>query len=335
MNFVSVIVPVKEINDCIRQELIPALEKQTFKNFELIIVPDKKKQKETFPSWVKTIPSWPKTGPAEKRDLGVKDAKGEFLAFIDDDAHPHPDWLKNALKTFKDSKVAAVCGPGVTPPEDSLRQQVSGWVWSTWLGAGGAGTYRNRLGEKRQVDDYPTFNLIVRKKDFQAVGGFDTDFWPGEDTKLCHDLVHKLGKKIVYDPRVLVYHHRRPVFLPHLKQIARFGLHRGYFSKILPRTSKRLGYFVPLLFTFGLVCGPISIWLLKIAGLAAIYKIAQTIYGLSLSSYLVALLITSASAAIKSQSLTIGLMLVPSIILSHLVYGVMFAKGLLVKNLKS
>ena len=241
MKLISIIIPVKKINDYIRKEIIPALKTQTFKNFELIIIPDKYEKKEKLPSFVKIIPSNLITGPADKRDLGVKKAKGSLMAFLDDDAYPHKNWLKNSVKYFKNPQVSAVCGPGITPPKNNLLQKTSGLLWQTWLGAGG-NTLRCTPRKKQEVDDYPTFNLIVRKKDFEKINGFDSQFWPGEDTKLCHDLVYKLKKKIIYDPKILVYHHRREIFIPHLKQIARFGLHRGFFSKILPKTSKKTLY---------------------------------------------------------------------------------------------
>lgn len=330
----SIIIPTKKINNYIRQEIIPALIEQTFKNFELIIVPDKSDKKEKFPFFVKVVPSGPKKGPANKRDLGVKKAKGKIIAFIDDDAYPDKNWLKNAIKYFQNNKIAAVCGPGVTPETDNLWQKASGWVWTSWLGAGAAGTYRCHPEKKREVDDYPTFNLIVRKKDFQKVGGFDSHFWPGEDTKLCHDLVYKLKKKIIYDPKILVYHHRRPVFLPHLKQISRFGLHRGHFAKILPQTSKRIGYFIPLFFVIGLLGGPLLIQILKSFNLEIEARLILTLYLWLLLLYSGLLVTTGFWIGLKSKKWLIGFLVIPAIFLSHLVYGIMFAQGLLLSKLK-
>ncbi|MBL7078350.1 glycosyltransferase [Candidatus Shapirobacteria bacterium] len=324
----SVVVPVPKINDYIRKEIIPALEKQSFKDFELIIVPDKKPGREKFPSFVKIYPSWPKLGPADKKDLGARKAKGEIIAFLDDDAYPSRDWLKNALSCFKlqasnFKRISAVCGPGVTPPNDSLLSQVSGWMWSSWLGAGGAGTYRCWPGKKREVDDCPTFNLIVRKKDFKKVGGFDSGFWPGEDTKFCHDLVYKLKKKIIYDPKVLVYHHRRDIFTPHLKQIGRYGLHRGFFVKILPKTSKRLGYFIPALFALGVILGPLTALFSPL-----LFKLYSGVIGI----YIILVGFTSLWVLVKSKNLIIAVLLAPTIFISHLYYGLRFLQGLLKKG---
>jgi len=330
---VSVIIPVKKINDYLRKETVPSLLKQTYDNFEIIILPDKP-SKEKFLK-TKTIPTWPKLGPADKKDLGAKKAKGKIIAFIDDDAYPSKDWLKNAVKHFQDEKIAAVCGPGVTPENDSLLSKVSGWMWSSSLGAGGAGTYRCWPGKKREVDDYPTFNLIVRKSDFEKVGGFDSMFWPGEDTKLCHDLVYKLGKKIIYDPKILVYHHRRDIFRAHLKQIGRYGLHRGFFVRILPKTSKRIGYFIPPMFTLGVLFGPILYLILKLVGWLSMAQILISLYSLTIGFYFFLLILTGFWVLVKSKNLLIALLVMPTIFISHLFYGLMFLKGITKRVVKS
>ncbi len=321
---ISIIIPVKEINDYLRRETILAILKQTYKEFEIIILPDKK-TKEKFPK-TRIISTFPKTGPADKRDLGAKKAKGEILAFLDDDSYPDKNWLKNAVRIFGESEeITGVCGPALTPPENNLRQKASGYVWSTWLGSGGAGTYRCAISSRQEVDDYPTVNFLVRKKDFWKVGGFDSHFWPGEDTKLCLDLTRKLKKKIIYDPRVLVYHHRREVFGPHLKQISRYAIHRGHFARILPETSLRIGYLIPTLFALGLIFGFF---------LSFIHPLFQFIYLFVLGVYLIALLVTVVQVYLKEKNFKLVILVIPSIFITHFVYGVLFIQGFLSPKLK-
>jgi len=321
---VSVIIPVKKINDYLRQETVPAILKQIYSNFEIIVLPDKP-TKEKLPK-TKIIPTWPKTGPADKRDLGAQKATGEILAFLDDDSYPDKNWLKKAVKIFREGKaITAVCGPTLTPPHDNLRQKASGYVWSTWLGSGGAGTYRCAAQPRREVEDFPSVNFLVRRKDFSTVGGFDSHFWPGEDTKLCLDLVYQLKKKIIYDPGVLVYHHRREVFGPHLKQIARYAIHRGHFARILPQTSLQVGYLVPTLFVLGLIIG---------LPLLFIYPLFKLIYLAAILVYLVLLLATSTQVYLREKNLKLAFLVTFTIVVTHLTYGVLFVRGFFSRKIR-
>lgn len=309
----SVIIPLKKCNAFL-EENIKALINGSYKNFEVIVLPDFK-EKKTFPKT--KIISTGGVGPAEKRDIGAKKAKGEILAFIDDDAYPSKDWLKNAFDLFHKRKVAVVCGPGVTPPSDSLFQKVSGAFSSALLG-GGPYTYRFTPQKEREVDDYPSMNFLVRKTDFWKVKGFDTNYWPGEDTKFCFDLTKKYKKKILYHPSVLVYHHRRAIFKQHLLQNGRYGLHRGYFARILPKTSFRISYFLPSAFLIGFFSLPFLIFFNKHLFFVDFFFV---------SFYFFLLVVSAISAFIREKNIGIALLLIPTIMLTHLFYGAQFIKG--------
>jgi len=155
---------------------------------------------------------------------------------------------------FDDDEVGAAGGPATTPPEDNLWQQVSGAVYSSFA-ASGSYRYRYIHDRRREVDDYPTCNLAVRKSVFNDAKGFQTNYWPGEDTELCLTITKKLGKKIIYDPLVHVYHHRRNFWNGHFKQVTQYALHRGFFVKKFPETSRKLAYFMPTILTVGILTG--------------------------------------------------------------------------------
>lgn len=300
-----------------------------YPDFEIIILPDaeigafttggdtlgsaKDCLPRVSPSVIRVIPTGA-VKPSDKRDIALKHAKGQILAFLDDDAYPIKGWLKYAVENFKDPDVAAVGGPAVTPASDSFAQKVSGGVYQSWL-MSGKYRYRYLPAARQEVDDYPSCNLLVRKSVMDSLGGFDTKFWPGEDTKLCLDIAHKLKKKIIYDPQVLVYHHRRKIYLAHLKQISNYGLHRGYFVKRYPETSLRLSYFLPTFFVLGLVSGGV------ISMLAPWFK---TVYLTCLGLYL---LLTFISSLSKELQLIFPVFF--AIIFSHIAYGIFFLKGLL------
>ena len=182
-------------------ECFGALANQTYRNFEVIVLPDADSQLSTLNFKLSTLPTG-KVRPAEKRNLGIKAAKGEIIAFIDDDAYPDAHWLEYAVRYFGDETIGAVGGPGVTPPGDSFLARMGGRVYDNLLVSG---NYRYRYkagGVRRDVDDYPSCNLFVRKSLLDSFGGYRTDFWPGEDTLLCKDIVDA-GKRIVYDPWVV------------------------------------------------------------------------------------------------------------------------------------
>jgi glycosyltransferase involved in cell wall biosynthesis len=294
--FFSIIIPVINETEYLAQTK-EKLKKQTYKSFELLVITDKISKT---------------SNPAFKRNLGAKMAKGKYLAFLDDDSYPDKDWLKNAKKILlKEKNLAAICGPCLTPPEDNLYQQASGLVWSSLLGSGGAGDYRNHVASPRFVDDYPTVNLIVNKSDFDKIGGFQTHHWPGEDTVLCLDLTKKLNKKIYYHPGIKVFHHRRAIFSPHLRQLGRYAKMRGLFVKKYPATSARLGYFIPSLFTLYLFSLPFHHFFLP------------------LYLYVGLLFLTFLSFLKNRHSLFLSLLAAIAIFITHIYYGLLFIFGLI------
>lgn len=318
--FVSIIIPVLEINDYIR-ESIPFILNLDYGNFEILILPNEDKG-ERFEK-TKIIPTH-LSDPAIKRDVGGKKAKGEILAFLDDDAYPFKNWLKKATRHFQDEKVAAVGGPGITPKNESFSKKLSGAVFESFLGGGKARERYLKVGKIKKVDDWPTVNFLIRKALFQKVGGFDTKFWPGEDTKLGIDIIN-LNKKIIYDPNVLVYHHRRDLLYPHLKQVYSYGVHRGYFVKKFPQTSLRPFYFFPSLFLLYLIFIPLF---------SILYPLSSILYFIPLYLYGLLLIFDGILASLRYKSFWLGFLLMPLIFITHLTYGIGFIRGLSTKELK-
>lgn len=295
-----------------------------FKDYEILILPDS-----SFPgegifssSNVKIIP----TGnviPPKKRDIGVKQAKGEILAFLDDDAYPKKEWLKEAIKTFKESDgIGCVCGPAITPLSDSIRRKASGLVYSSVLVSGNH-IFRYIPKGRKEVFDFPSCNFLIRKDLFNQVGGFDKPFWPGEDTFLCLKVL-ETGKKMIYNPKVLVFHHRRSLFKGHLNQIKSYALHRGYFAKRYPKTSLRLEYFIPSIFVANLFAGGF---------LSLFSSLAEAVYFFVLAIYLILILGSGLLLVIKEKESRVNrvkllFFTISGIILTHIIYGFYFAKGL-------
>ncbi|MEM0171591.1 MAG: glycosyltransferase [Thermoproteota archaeon] len=310
---ISIIIPCKKLEGY-AVECIDRCLKLDYSDYEVIVLPDEHSSVD-FPN-VRVIPTGSVT-PGTKRNIGVANSTGEICAFIDSDAYPEKDWLRNAIKYFQDQEIVAVGGPGVTPIEDSLMQKASGCILSSFMVGGLSSRYKSK-GSK-ESDDIHSCNFIARKSIFEKVK-WNEKYWPGEDTLLCLE-IKKLKKKMLEAPDVVVYHHRKPLFLPHLKQISQFGLHRGFFAKKFPETSLRLTYFIPSLLVLFLIFGSIASYFVQ--SFRVIFLTLVSIY-----------LILAFLAALESKDVKLIFPVWVGTILTHLIYGIYFIVGLTKSELK-
>ena len=303
-------------------ECLSAIARQTYRNFETIVLPDGDL---TLPPEVRVLPTG-KVRPAEKRNLGIREAKGEIVAFIDDDAYPDPHWLEYAVKYFGEPSIGGVGGPGVTPPGDSFLARIGGRVYDNALVSG---NYRYRYkagGVRMDVEDYPSCNLFVRKDVLERIHGYRTDFWPGEDTLLCKDIIDN-WKRIIYDPWVVVYHHRRPLLGPHVRQLGRYAFHRGYFCKRYPSNSLRPSYFIPTLFVAYCISWlPLAVFLLGMEWQLNAWTCALVSAYVSIPMGLYVGLVLLSTAAFNP---VVWLLTAAGVVATHVTYGVCFAQGIL------
>ena len=155
----SVVVPTFNRHDHLAN-LLQRLSEQIEVDFEVVIV-DQSPQ--TFAAatapygFELTYIHTPIRGAIHARNLGASVAKGEIIAFIDDDCIPEPDWLINARPYFAD--------PGIVGIEGRIFSDHYGdpdWRPVSNTGCEGLG--------------FMTANLLVRQSTFQHLGGFDTQF---------------------------------------------------------------------------------------------------------------------------------------------------------------
>lgn len=311
--FVSMIIPCKEI-DVYARQCIDYCRKLDYENFEVLLLPDDASENVEGVRVISTgcVP------PGRKRNVGIANAVGDFCAFIDSDAYPREDWLSNAIKYFDDPQVAAVGGPGLTPEEDGPMQRASGHVLSSFM----VGNLSTRYKAERNLEssDIHSCNFIARKAALKEVGGWNEKYWPGEDTLMCL-AIKNIGKKMVEASNVVVYHHRRPLFVPHLRQVSRFGLHRGFFAKRFPGNSLKATYFGPSLLVLSLFVGVIASFLNPLFWNILLWAIV---------AYLV---LTLAAALLEVKEVKSLLSVWSGIMATHIVYGLSFLAGLMKREL--
>ncbi len=160
-----------------------------------------------FPE-IRVIDSGSNRGFAGGCNFGADLAKGEYLAFINNDARPDPAWLSAAVEEFESDRTLASVASKVLDWDGELIDFVDGSL--TWYGMGyKPGTAQPDTGEFDQPKDvlFGTGSAVLfRSEIFHAVGGFDERFFMFfEDVDLGWRL-NVLGHRVRYVPGSLVFH---------------------------------------------------------------------------------------------------------------------------------
>jgi glycosyltransferase involved in cell wall biosynthesis/GT2 family glycosyltransferase len=142
------------------------------------------------------------------RNIGIAAAAGDIVAFIDDDAVPHPDWLKELARPYADARVAAV--GGFTIDNTGTRFQVRKTICDRY---GNAHSVSPFFDERPLcfpgTPYYPSLlgtNSSFRRDVLLEIGGFDHAFaYLLDETDVCLRIVDA-GHEIHYAPRALVFH---------------------------------------------------------------------------------------------------------------------------------
>lgn len=186
----SVVIPTYERHH-LCSEVARCLERQEFRDFEVIIVDQSEKP------WPDHSRNWAidlhylhtdVKGVVSARNRAAYHARGKYLAFTDDDCRPEPDWLSNAAKHLRGNEVIGL----------------EGRIWSGNLNER---KYRTVTNRGLTGIGFMTANLFLERRVFNAINGFDYAFDPTpfrEDSDLGWRAL-EYGR-IDYSDKVVVYH---------------------------------------------------------------------------------------------------------------------------------
>ena len=113
MDFVSIIMPYYKKKDFFITSLNSALN-QKFQNFEIIIIYDDSNElelnyileKKKLDKRIKVIKNEKNMGAGLSRNIGISEAIGNYIAFLDCDDHWHQDKLDKQIKFMKNNKIS-------------------------------------------------------------------------------------------------------------------------------------------------------------------------------------------------------------------------------------
>ncbi len=256
--------------------------------------------------------------PSVQRNTALKSARGELICFLDDDSLAPPGHLRRAVAHFRDPKVQIVGGPNVCPPDAPELEQVFALVLASWLAFGPSRARYAPVGAVRATGEKELIlcNLLARRAPLLELGGFNEALYPNEENALMDEL-QKRGGKLLYDPELSVSRRPRRTLAAFAKMLLNYGRGRAEQFRETPTLGSALN-FVPPGFLVYVVALP-GLWF-------SIGKIAL----LPLGGYALAVL-GQGLALVARGGLIRSLGALPLIVLTHLLYGFGFWRGLFTK----
>lgn len=253
----SLIVPVYNRPDEV-DELLQSCTRQTFRDFEVIIVEDGSTNKcdavcakySTFAEGTEpfNIHYFYKnnSGPGQSRNYGAERAKGEFLIVLDSDVVLPDTYLASVTEELEREDTDAFGGPDRAHASFSTMQKAINYSMTSFFTTGGI-----RGGKKKLDKFYPrSFNMGIRREVYKTLGGFSRMRF-GEDIDFSIRIFRNDYRCRLF-PKAWVWHKRRTDMRKFFRQVFNSGIARINLYKKYP-DSLKLVHLLPMVFTIGVV----------------------------------------------------------------------------------
>ncbi len=314
--FVSVIVGIRNeekfIEECI--ESLLNLDYPT-DSYEIIIVDGMStdKTRDIVKKYPVRLLLNEKKNVAAARNLGVKNARGELVAFTDGDCKVDPQWLKALVHEMQACPDDVVCfgGPNLIFDTDPVFGRVVGYAQESFLGSGGSAQSNNST-KKHYVSSLPNCNAMYKKAAIKEAGGFDERFVVGQDGDLNYR-IGKKGNKFLYIPNAQVLHHRRGTLKSFSVRMFKYGM---WMAELFKKHGEFVRWYAFL--------PSIAILFAVVLLIASIKYLTPSLLLLALMAvYFILVFITSIQVTYKMKS-KYGLLALFIIPVQHIAYGLGF-----------
>lgn len=295
----SIIVPVFNRPDEI-DELLESLTRQTFNDFEVIIVEDgsQKPCKEVCDKYTDKLNlkyfMKENSGPGQSRNYGAERSEGEYLLILDSDVVLPENYLYAIEEELHRDKADAFGGPDRAHNSFTDTQKAISYSMTSFFTTGGI-----RGGKKKMDKFYPrSFNMGIRREVYNKLGGFSKMRF-GEDIDFSIR-IFKAGCKCRLFPGAWVYHKRRTDFRKFWRQVYNSGIARINLYKKYPESLK-LVHLLPMVFTVGVgIC--------CILAMTSVIIKAPLLTALGLLPLLLYSLLIFTDSSIQNKSIKIGIL---------------------------
>ncbi len=305
----SVIIPVYNRLDEV-EDLLASLSRQTFKDFEVVIVEDgstapckdavdRYADKVTVKYFMK-----PNEGRSIARNYGLERAAGDYFIFFDSDCVIPEQYFEKLDKALEKHPVDCFGGPDAAHESFSDTQKAINYSMTSFLTTGGI------RGGKVSLEKFTprTFNMGFSRKVYDNVGGFREMF--SEDIDMS-TRIKNAGYSIALIREAYVYHKRRIDFKKFFRQVHVFGMSRITLKLLYPGSMK-LVHWLPAIAVVGGVT------------LIALALTVSPWFWLPLALYLIAVWVT---ALLSTRSAKIATLAIPAAIIQLGGYGTGFIKA--------
>ena len=313
----SVITPVYNRPDEVR-ELLESLTRQTYTNFEVIIIEDGSTLtcEEVCRSFEKRLDIKyffkPNSGQGFSRNYGFERATGDYFVQLDSDAiipERYFEIVDNALSTHW---LDAYGGPDAAHESFTDTQKAINYAMTSVFTTGGIrGKKKNAGGQFHPR----SFNFGISRKVWEATQGY-TMTRMAEDIEFSIRIIGK-GFKVGLIEEAFIYHKRRTSFGQFYKQLHFFGRGRINLSRMFPSELK-LVHFFPMLFTLGCLSIPVQ-YLLSFISPFFYYTSF-----FSISFIVVYIIMIFIDASLANRSLKVGFLSIIACFIQLFAYGIGF-----------
>ena len=216
------------------EECLSSLDRLDYPNLDVIVCDDGSTDRtlEIARRYPFRVLDLPHGGLSAARNAGAEAATGEYVAYLDADAHCHPEWPYHLVLSMEDDGVVATGGPNLPVPGVGFVERA--------VAVSPGGPVEVLVSDNR-AEHVPGCNMTFRRDALLAVGGFDVSFTSaGDDVDVCWKLLDR-GGQIAFAPAAQVRHHRRSTVKGYLKQQRNYGRSERMVASRHAHRFNRLG----------------------------------------------------------------------------------------------